>query len=79
MFIKPTPAPPKTTFNIMCNNGTIPPNGVNVSCMLLTVPVVKDVVTVVNKEDCATPKRTSFPSMLPNVCVMPFAATAAFP
>ena len=31
----------------------------------LTVPVVNEVVTVVNSADCAMPKRTSLPSMLP--------------
>ena len=33
--------------------------------MLLTVPVVKEVVVVVNMADWAMPKRTSLPSMLP--------------
>ena len=39
--------------------------------MLLTVPVVKEVVTVVNKADCGTPKRTSFPSILPGSGLCP--------
>ena len=65
MFIRPTPLPPKTTFSIMCSKGIMPPRGVRVSCMLLTVPVVKEVVVVVNMADWAMPNRTSLPSMLP--------------
>ena len=63
----------------MCNNGTRPPNGVNVSCILLTVPVVNEVVTVVNNDDCAIPKRTSLPSIFPIVCTIPADSTAEFP
>ena len=49
------------------NNWATDPDAshVAVSCMLLTVPVVKEVVTVVNRADWATPNRTSLPSMLP--------------
>ena len=47
--------------------------------MLLTDPVVKDVVAVVNNADCATPNLTSFPSILPKVSVIPACATAWFP
>jgi len=65
IFINPTPLPPNTQFSIMWSMGTIPPNGVRVSCILLTVPVVKEVVTVVNRDDWGIPNRTSFPSMLP--------------
>ena len=65
MFIKPTPLPPNTTLSIMCKSGIIPPSGVRVSCILLTVPVVKEVVVVVNIADCAMPNRTSLPSILP--------------
>ena len=39
----------------------MPPRGVKVSCILLTVPVVNEVVVVVNMADCAMPKRTSLP------------------
>src|SRR5699024_889527 len=35
----------------MWSRGIMPPNGVSVSCILLTVPVVKDVVVVVNIAD----------------------------
>ena len=65
IFINPTPLPPNTTLSIMWSSGTMPPRGVRVSCMLLTVPVVKDVVVVVNIADWAMPNRTSLPSMLP--------------
>ena len=47
--------------------------------MLLIDPVVKDVVAVVNKADCATPNLTSFPSILPRVSVIPACATAWLP
>ena len=47
--------------------------------MLLTVPVVKEVVTVVNKADCGTPKRTSFPSILPIGWDIPSFVTSVLP
>ena len=65
MFISPTPSPPKTAFNIINTIGTMPPSGVRLSCILLTVPVVKAVVMVVNKADKPIPKRVSLPSILP--------------
>ena len=79
IFIRPTPLPPKTTFSIMWSSGTMPPKGVKVSCMLLTVPVVKDVVVVVNIADWAMPNRTSLPSMLPMDWDKPASANAGFP
>ena len=57
----------------------MPPNGVSVSCILLTVPVVKDVVVVVNIADWAIPNRTSLPSMLPMDCASPTSASAGLP
>ena len=79
MFIRPTPLPPNTQFNIMWSSGTRPPNGVRESCMLLTVPVVNEVVTVVKRADCSMPKRVSFPSMLPISWLSPMAPTTGFP
>ena len=79
MFIRPTPLPPNTQLSIMCSRGTMPPRGVRVSCMLLTVPVVKDVVTVVNRADWAMPKRTSLPSMLPMDWLRPISASLGLP
>ena len=40
-------------------------SGVKLSCMELTLPVVKVVVTPANNPLWTTPKRTSLPSMLP--------------
>ena len=79
IFISPTPLPPKTTLSIMCSRGIMPPRGVKVSCMLLTVPVVNEVVVVVNMADCAMPKRTSLPSMLPMDWLRPILASAGLP
>ena len=79
IFINPTPFPPNTQLSIMCRRGTIPPRGVNVSCILLTVPVVKDVVVVVKSADWATPNRTSFPSMLPILWLTPAASITGLP
>ena len=79
IFISPTPLPPNTTLSIICSSGIIPPSGVRVSCMLLTVPVVKEVVVVVNIADCAMPKRTTLPSMLPMDWLSPASASAGLP
>ena len=70
---------PNTTFSIMCSRGIMPPSGVRVSCILFTVPVVKEVVTVVNIADCAMPKRTSLPSILPMAWSRPISANAGLP
>ena len=62
----PEPTPPKTTsLSIMLIIGTMPPSGVNESCMLLTAPQLVSVVTVAQSAELAMPKRTSLPSMLP--------------
>src|SRR6202008_1069880 len=53
---------------MMLINGTIPPSGVNESCMLLTAPQLASVVTVAKRAELAMPKRTSFPSMFPPEC-----------
>ena len=65
MFIAPTPLPPKHTVEHHVQQRDQPAQGCTGCCILLTVPVVKDVVTVVNSADWATPKRASLPSMLP--------------
>src|ERR1700735_3910919 len=65
----PAPTPPKiTSLNIRLIMGTIPPSGVNESCIELTAPQLVSVVTVANRAELATPNRTSFPSRLPVVC-----------
>ena len=51
IFIKPTPFPPNITLSIILISAIAPPKGVKESCILLTVPVVKAVVTVVNNAD----------------------------
>src|SRR6202046_3936605 len=65
----PAPTPPKITSpNIKLIKGTIPPSGVNESCMELTAPQLVSVVTVANNAEVATPNRTSFPSRFPVGC-----------
>src|SRR5271166_1569528 len=65
----PAPTPPKiTSLNIKLISGTIPPSGVNESCMELTAPQLVSVVTVANSAELATPNRTSFPSRFPEAC-----------
>ena len=67
----PAPTPPKiTSLNIRLIIGTIPPNGVNESCMELTAPQLVSVVTVANSAEFTTPNRTSFPSRLPTACIV---------
>src|SRR6202046_1981203 len=64
----PAPTPPKITSpNIKLIKGTIPPSGVNESCIELTAPQLVSVVTVANSAEFATPNRTSLPSRLPMV------------
>ncbi|MMZ62056.1 hypothetical protein D1872_242420 [compost metagenome] len=75
-FRSPTPLPPNTLFSIIWAMGTMPPSGVNDSCILLTEPVVAAVVTAVNSADSEMPSRTSLPSMFP---WMPAASSAGTP
>src|SRR4051794_27309342 len=71
MPINPTPTPPgETSPNIMCTIGTVPPSGVNESCMQSTAPAEVPVVAAANSPQAAAPKRTSLPSMLPPDCVV---------
>ncbi|MNP30119.1 hypothetical protein D3C76_1231780 [compost metagenome] len=79
ILISPTPFPPKTLLSIIRARGVMPPSGVSVSCILLTLPVVAAVVTEVNSEDCGIPKRTSLPSMLPCEDSIPSALIAGLP
>src|SRR5208283_1848982 len=65
----PAPTPPKiTSLSMRLIRGTIPPSGVNESCIELTAPQLVSVVTVAKSAEFATPKRTSFPSRLPAAC-----------
>src|SRR5260370_18681397 len=65
----PAPTPPKiTSLSMRLIIGTIPPSGVNESCMELTAPQLVSVVTVANSAEFTTPNRTSLPSRLPTVC-----------
>src|SRR5271156_4957641 len=65
----PAPTPPKiTSLSMRLIMGTIPPSGVNESCMEFTAPQLVSVVTVANSAEFATPNRTSFPSRLPIAC-----------
>ena len=59
--------------------GIMPPSGVKLSCMLLTAPHDVSVVTVAHSAELATPKRTSFPSMLPPAGSTPIRAKAGLP
>ena len=62
----PAPTPPKITSpSMMLTSGTMPPSGVNESCILLTAPQLASVVTVAKSAELAMPKRASLPSMLP--------------
>ena len=54
---------------MMLISGTMPPSGVNESCMALTQPQLASVVIVAKSAESAIPKRTSLPSMLPPGCV----------
>ena len=64
IFINPTPFPPNMQFSIIFHKGIIPAIGVKESCMLLTLPVVKDVVISVNKIEAMRPNLISLPSIL---------------
>ena len=48
----------------MFHRGIIPPIGVKESCILLTLPVVKDVVISVNNIEAISPNLISLPSIL---------------
>ncbi len=50
---------------MMFASGTIPPIGVNESCMELTDPFDASVVATAQSAELARPNRTSFPSMFP--------------
>ena len=66
MPYKPQPTPPKTTSPSCIRNMVImPPRGVRESCIALTEPLLAAVVAAAHKELPPTPKRVSFPSMLP--------------
>ena len=54
---------------MMLISGTIPPSGVNESCMPFTAPQLASVVVVAKSAVDAMPKRTSLPSMLPPGCM----------
>src|SRR5437764_1156716 len=54
--------------SMMLTIGTAPASGSRLSCMLFTAPQDASVVAVVKSMDCAMPKRTSLPSMLPPDC-----------
>src|ERR1022692_3213373 len=65
----PAPTPPKiTSLSMRLIRGTIPPSGVNESCIEFTAPQLVSVVTVANSAEFATPNRTSFPSRFPTPC-----------
>ncbi len=66
MPYNPLPTPPKITSPSWISHiGTSPPNGVNESCMALTLPFEAAVVAEAHNAESATPKRASLPSMLP--------------
>ncbi len=48
--------------------GTMPPSGVNESCMAFTAPHDADVVMVANNAEATMPKRDSLPSIFPPAC-----------
>ena len=58
-------------------SGTIPPSGVNESCIELTAPQLASVVTVAKMEEPAIPKRSSLPSRFPAEAAVVVAALSA--
>ena len=69
MPYRPEPTPPNTTSpSCISTIGTMPPSGVNESCMALTAPQEAAVVTAANSAEAVMPKRVSLPSMLPPAC-----------
>src|SRR5271165_1915533 len=63
---RPVPKPPKVISpSSMLTRGTSTPRGRNESCIALYDPVAPFYVTTAASTDPPTPKRTSFPSMLP--------------
>src|SRR6202789_836538 len=65
----PEPTPPNTTSpSMMFTSGTMPPSGVNESCIAFTAPQLASVVTVAYNAEFVMPKRTSLPSMFPPGC-----------
>src|ERR1700722_1289237 len=73
----PEPTPPNTTSpSMMLTSGTIPPRGVNESCIAFTAPQLASVVTVAYNAELVIPKRTSLPSMFPpDCCALAFWST----
>ena len=63
----------------MLNSGTIPPRGVNESCIALTAPHEASVVIVAKRAELKMPNRTSFPSMFPSVAATPSALWIGLP
>jgi len=69
MPYRPEPTPPKITSpSCISHIGTMPPSGVNESCIALTEPFDAAVVAVAHNVELTMPKRVSLPSMLPPAC-----------
>ena len=63
----PEPTPPKITSpSCISQSAASPPSGVNESCIALTEPFEAAVVATAQSAEFTAPKRTSFPSMLPD-------------
>ena len=58
---------------------TRPPSGVKESCIAFTAPQEASVVIVAKSAELKTPKRVSFPSMLPSAASTPSGWWAGFP
>ena len=66
---RPEPTPPNTTSpSWIITIGTMPPSGVNESCMAFTAPQEAAVVITANRLVALMPKRVSLPSILPPAC-----------
>ena len=76
---RPEPGPPTMiSSTIILAISTSPESGMKLSCIESTAPSEEAVDTSAKSEDCATPKRTSLPSMLPPARLTPNAAKAWF-
>ncbi len=72
----PTPTPPKVSFSHMPIIGIRPVNGLRLSCIAPTEPLLVDVVSTAQVGPEAAPKRSSLPSRLPTFCSIGSSAKA---
>ncbi len=66
MFKRPTPTPPKMQLIHMPVMGTMPANGLRLSCIQLTDPLATDVQSTAHVGPAEVPNRSSLPSKFPS-------------